>query len=88
MFADNLKRVRKKLNLSQETLAEMLNISRQAVSKWEQGTAYPEIETLIELSEKLGVSTDELLKEKIEIDAIPVMLNGPFHKKLMRTQVN
>ena len=35
-FSDNLKRIRKDKNLTQEELAEMLNVSRQAVSKWEQ----------------------------------------------------
>lgn len=62
MFADNLKRIRRNHNLSQESLADMLCISRQAISKWEQGTAYPEMETLIDLSNKLNVTTDELLK--------------------------
>lgn len=38
-FADNLKRIRKDKNLSQEELAELLKVSRQAVSKWEQGVS-------------------------------------------------
>lgn len=38
-FANNLKRIRKDRNLSQEELAELLNVSRQAVSKWEQGVS-------------------------------------------------
>ena len=38
-FADNLKRARKERNLSQEELAELLNVSRQAVSKWETGVS-------------------------------------------------
>lgn len=43
-FADNLKEMRKKKGLSQEELADLLNVSRQAVSKWEQGIGYPEVE--------------------------------------------
>ena len=39
-FADNLKQIRKEHNLSQEEMAELLNVSRQAVSKWEQGVDY------------------------------------------------
>ena len=39
-FADNLKRIRKDKNLSQEELAELLKVSRQAVSKWEQGVSH------------------------------------------------
>lgn len=40
-FADNLKQMRKKKGISQEELAQLLNVSRQAVSKWEQGIGYP-----------------------------------------------
>jgi len=39
-FADNLRAVRKKRNISQEDLAELLNVSRQAISKWEQGVSH------------------------------------------------
>ena len=39
-FAENLQRIRKEKHLSQEELAEMLNVSRQAVSKWEQGVSH------------------------------------------------
>ena len=44
-FAENLKQLRKKNHLSQEELAEILDVSRQAVSKWEQGAGYPETES-------------------------------------------
>ena len=60
-FAENLKRIRKEQNLSQEELAELLDVSRQAVSKWEQGMGYPEVETLLLLSGKLNVSLDALM---------------------------
>ena len=60
-FADNLKQVRKEHNLSQEELAELLNVSRQAVSKWEQGMGYQEVEKLVELSSKLDISLDQLM---------------------------
>lgn len=60
-FAENLKTVRRNHNLSQEELAELLNVSRQAVSKWEQGAGYPEMEKMILLSQKLDVSLDYLV---------------------------
>ncbi len=44
---NNLKKIRKENNLSQEELAEKLNVSRQSVSKWEQGITYPEMDILI-----------------------------------------
>ena len=57
-FAENLKQIRKEMHLSQEDLAEMLDVSRQAVSKWEQGMGYPEVEKLLLLSSKLNISLD------------------------------
>lgn len=60
-FAGNLKLIRKERNLSQEELAEMIDVSRQAVSKWEQGDGYPEVEKLLLLSSKLGISLDNLM---------------------------
>ena len=64
-FAENLKQLRKERQLSQEDLAEILEVSRQAVSKWEQGIGYPEVEKLLLLSSKLGVSLDSLMATEI-----------------------
>ena len=63
-FAENLKLIRKERNLSQEELAEILEVSRQAISKWEQGDGYPEVEKLLLLSSKLNVSLDNLMSTK------------------------
>lgn len=60
-FAENLKRIRKERGISQEELAELLEVSRQAVSRWEQGSGYPEMEKMILLSERLNLSLDELV---------------------------
>ena len=60
-FSENLKQIRKEHHLSQEELAELLEVSRQAVSKWEQGQGYPEVEKLLLLSSKLNVSLDALM---------------------------
>ena len=54
--------LRKKNNLSQEGLAEIMNVSRQAVSKWESEQSIPDIEKIVNLSELFGVTTDYLLK--------------------------
>ena len=64
-FADNLKQLRKEHHLSQEELAELLDVSRQAVSKWEQGNGYPEVEKLLLLSSKLNISLDSLMSTEI-----------------------
>ena len=66
-FGDNLRTIRKQKNISQDDLASRLNVSRQAVSKWEQNSGYPEMEKLIQLSAILEVSLDYLvLGQKIE----------------------
>ncbi len=63
-FGENLQLIRKKNQLSQEALAEMLGVSRQAVSKWELGEGYPEVDKLLLLSKKLNISLDSLLAEE------------------------
>jgi len=63
-FPENLRTLRKEKNMSQEHLAEFLDVSRQAVSKWEQGTSYPEVEKMIMLSKYLSVSLDFLLSDE------------------------
>ena len=59
-FINNLKKIRKNNNLSQEQLAEILGISRQAISKWESGSAYTEMEKIIKLFEKFYVNIVDL----------------------------
>jgi len=58
---ENIKRLRKAKNITQEKLAEHLNVSIQAVSKWERGETFPDISMIIPLASYFGVSTDELL---------------------------
>ena len=66
IFADKLIDLRKKNGWSQEELAEKLNVSRQAVSKWEGAQSVPDMSRIIQLSELFGVSTDYLLKDSLE----------------------
>ncbi|WP_141434284.1 helix-turn-helix domain-containing protein [Bacillus sp. 03113] len=65
-FADNLKSIRQERHISQEELAEIIGVSRQAVSKWEQGSGYPEMEKLLVLSKELNVSLDYLMLGEIK----------------------
>ena len=58
---DRIVELRKRRGMSQEELAERLNVSRQAVSRWETGTAMPDAANLLQLSRIFGVSTDYLL---------------------------
>ena len=60
-IAERLKDLRKEAGYSQEQVAELLNVSRQAVSKWESAQGYPDIENIIKLAQMYEVSTDYLL---------------------------
>lgn len=64
-FANRLKDARRVCGLSQEELAERLDVSRQAVGKWEQGLAYPEVEKLLALCAALNVSMDALMCDEL-----------------------
>lgn len=66
-FADKLLKLRTQYGYSQEALAEKLNVSRQAVSKWELGTTLPETDKVITISDFFNVSTDYLLKDKFQL---------------------
>ena len=63
---ERLIELRKKAGLSQEKLAEMLDISRQAVSKWENGTTNPDINNIVQLGKVYDVSTDYILLGKTQ----------------------
>lgn len=62
-LGEKLQTLRQQKGLSQEQLAERLEVSRQSVSKWESGQSRPDMDKLVVLAELFGVSTDYLLKE-------------------------
>ena len=66
ILADKIARLRKKNGWSQEELAEKMNVSRQAVSKWESAQTVPDLEKILMLANFFGVTTDYLLKDEIE----------------------
>jgi len=73
-LGEQLQRLREEKKLSREELAQAMNVSRQAVYKWENNKGYPDIENLIKLSDLYNVTLDELIKgdcsfqKKIVID--------------------
>ena len=69
-FGEKLFKLRKEKGFSQETLAEKMNTTRQAISKWENGQGYPETEKLILLGSIFEVSIDYLLKDSENPDEI------------------
>ncbi len=82
MLSETLYTLRKERGLSQEQLAEKLHVSRQSISKWEQGISMPETEKLLLLSEFFGVSLDELISSKKEPPSeelkAPIPINSKF----------
>ena len=64
-FHNKLYNLRKQKGLSQEELANRLNVSRQTISKWEVGDSTPDMEKLIAISDMFEISLDELVMDKV-----------------------
>lgn len=71
ILADKIIEERKRNGWSQEDLAEMLSVSRQAVSKWESAQSVPDLQRVIRMAELFGVSTDYLLKDEMGCEQAP-----------------
>lgn len=89
MFGEKLQLLRKQNGVSQEKLSEQLNVSRQAISKWELGESLPDTENVVNLSKLFGVSIDYLLNDEIsnekDIPAVQnntVLLQNKFHSSM------
>ena len=75
-LSDKILNLRKQHGLSQEDLAEKLNVSRQAVSRWEVGSAQPDASNVLQLSKLFGVTADYLLNDYYESDQdVPAVKN-------------
>ena len=75
-FSETIRRLRRERELTQEALSDFLGVSFQAVSKWERGESYPDIELLPTIAEFFSVTTDELLgvdKAKNEADILAIV---------------
>ena len=64
-FNEKLTKLRKQNNLSQESLAEKLGMSRQAISKWESGSSYPDMSTMINICKVLNCTLEDLLDDDL-----------------------
>ena len=65
-IAEKLKQLRKDNNMTQEDLAEKLNVSRQTISKWETNTTIPDADSIVAISKLFNITTDELLDYRVE----------------------
>lgn len=83
-FGENLKKLRKARKLSQEDLAEKMQVSRQSVSKWETGAAYPEMNNILELCKILHCRINDLVNDSIiDVDLLDeeIKMNAVKFKK-------
>ena len=65
-FAEKISNLRKDNNMTQEDLAEKLNVSRQTISKWETNISIPDADNIVAISKLFNITTDELLDYKVE----------------------
>lgn len=81
---------RKLRNMTQEDLAGKLNVSSQAVSKWENDLSIPDLPLLIELADIFGVSMDELVRQKEDTEIVRIIeepLRKPITQMMLRIRV-
>lgn len=84
ILADKIIKLRKKNGWSQEELADKMNISRQAISKWESSQTLPDLERILQLSSLFKVTTDYLLKDEIENEDL---MSNPSYTNKIRESV-
>ncbi len=65
-IADKIKKLRKDNNMTQEDLAEKMNVSRQTISKWETNMVIPDANNIVSICKLFNITTDELLDYKVE----------------------
>ncbi len=83
-FGENVRRAREEMGITQQTLADKLYVTRQAVSRWENGSRYPDLLTAKRLAASLDTSLDELLRDddmRTYPEVNPV-LEYPLHKRV------
>ncbi len=87
ILADKIIELRKKAGMSQDELAEQMNVSRQSVSKWEGAQSIPDLSKILKMSEIFGVSTDYLLKDDFEKPAPEITETVTDEKSLRRVSM-
>lgn len=81
LFGENLQYYRKRNNITQEQLAEQLDVSRQTVSKWEAGASYAEMDKLLQLCDLFCCSLDTLLRKEASVSEVE---NNLLHREHMK----
>lgn len=87
ILADKIIELRKKAGMSQDELAEQMDVSRQSVSKWEGAQSIPDLSKILKMSEIFGVSTDYLLKDDFDKPAPEISETVTDSKPLHRVSM-
>lgn len=77
VFAKRLRFLRKQCNMTQYDLAQFINYSDKAVSKWERGESVPDTYTLLKLAELFGITVDEFFNDKVDLPSIKINKFNP-----------
>lgn len=88
ILADKIIRLRKKNGWSQEELAEKMDVSRQAVSKWEAAQTTPDLGKVLQLSKLFGVTTDYLLKDEMEDEELADSTDETMLRRISLAEAN
>ena len=80
-FGENVGFYRKRMNITQEDLAEQLFVSRQTVSRWETDSTFPDVETIVKLCDIFECSMDTLVRGNAETEELPKEENGDISDK-------
>ena len=83
IFKEKLTKLRKSNGMSQEELAEKIEVSRQAISKWELGDSIPDSDKIVALSKIFNVTTDYFLKDEIENPTATIIIQDSSEKKII-----
>lgn len=87
IFADKLIELRKRHGMSQEELADKLNVTRQSISKWEGAQSVPDLQKVVQLSQLFEVSTDVLLKDELTLGQAEPIERNAVRKKVSLSDV-
>lgn len=87
LFGENLQFYRKRKNMTQEQLADQLEVSRQTVSKWEAGASYPEMEKILQLCDVFSCSMDTLMRENASEQEVEDTQSYDVHMEKRRKHI-
>ena len=87
-LGEKIKLIRKSKNLTQNELGKLLNVSFQAVSKWEKNLSQPDIETIKKICEIFEINVDDFLKDNFTLKPNKEVVHSKVEKSALYNEVN